>query len=357
VAGIFILLIPACGGEASSDGQTAVAPSTLRVEARPDVCYSVKDLGPAYFLGLDQQTLGINAQGTVVGTTFRWSPDVRRAFSYKKGTVTDLGTLGGNLADARAVNIWGLAVGGSTNAAGAYRATAFYRGTTIDLGALDGTNSWAMDVNDFGLAVGNAVVSGTSHAAAFFLGRAFDLGTLGSETYANGVNNLGDIVGTGRKVANGDWTAFLLRHGKMTELGTVGGVAGGSSAFKINLRGTVCGHAAAPAGYHGVLWDHGETTDLGDFGGGWSFCQGLNDRGMAVGAAGDAYGGAHAFLWRSSGEGLIDLNARIPDDANRIWLFWGSNINWAGEITAYGVNFQTYQNEGYLLSPVSCPRL
>jgi probable HAF family extracellular repeat protein len=174
--------------------------------------------------------------------------------------------------------------------------------------------------------------------------------------YANGVNDLGDIVGTGHKTADGFWTAFLHRHGKMTELGTIGGVPGDSTAEQINIHGTVCGHAMGPAGYHGVLWDHGETTDLGDFGGGWSFCQDISDRGMAVGVAGDAYGGAHAFLWRDSVEGLVDLNARIPNDAARIWLFWGSGINWAGQITAYGISFQTPDVvEGYLLSPVSCP--
>lgn len=356
LASFFILVISACGSEPSGDGRAAVATSTLPCDARPDVCYSIKDLGPVDFEGLGTQTLGINVQGTVVGTTFRWTGD-RSGFIYERGTLSRLGDLGGGLSDARAVNAWGYAVGGSRDAAGNYRAVSFFKGKVTDLGTLDGTNSWAMDVNSLGLAVGNAQVSGIYHASAFFLGRAFDLGTLGYDAYANGVNDLGDVVGTGHKTADGPWTAFLYRRGKMTELGTIGGVPGDSTAEKINIHGTVCGHAAAPSGYHGFLYSHGERTDLGDFGGGWSFCVDVSDQGKAVGVASyDGYS-ATAFLWRDSAEGLIDLNTRIPNDKDRVYLAWGSGINSAGQITVYGFNPLNFQGvEGYLLSPMSCPR-
>jgi hypothetical protein len=49
-------------------------------------------------------------------------------------------------------------------------------------------------------------------------------------------------------------------------------------------------------------------------------------------------------------------SARAPPGARGVYLFWGSGINSAGQITAYGVNFLAFQGvEGYLLTPRNCP--
>jgi probable HAF family extracellular repeat protein len=361
VASIFLLTLAAACNGAPAPGSQPV--SGLRaMEARAlmaaDVCYRVEDLGPVNFEGPDLQSLGIDARGTVVGTSLRWSPGVRLGFIYEDGNVSQLGTLGGGLSDARAVNARGYAVGGSRNADGAYRATSFYKGTVTDLGTLDGTSSWAVDVNDAGLAVGSAPVSGTSHAAAFYRGRVIDLGTLGGNTYANGVNDRGDIVGSGQD-AQGAWSGFLLAGGEMTVLGTIDGAQGGSGAVKINNGGTVCGSASAPAGYHAFLYRNGQMTDLQALGPifpGWdSLCTDVSDTGVAVGGSYDPYGNAVAFIWRNAQEGLVNLNNQIPGDSSRLWLFWASGINSAGQITAYGISFQTFATEGYLLSPTTCP--
>jgi probable HAF family extracellular repeat protein len=317
-----------------------------------------------FFTGLDFQTLGISPQGTVVGTTARWSgsdPDPRRAFAYEKGSVSSLGSLGGVVSEGRAVNARGLAVGGSRNSEGAYRATSFYNGVATDLGTLDGTNSWAMDVNEAGLAVGDGFIGGVAHAAAFFRGQAFDLGTVagGGETYANGVNDGGDIVGAG-SLGNGVWTAFLLRAGEMEMelIGTIGAVPPvyGSSAVKINNNGVVCGSADAPGGHRGFLYKDGEMTDLGDFGSGSSYCADVSDSGMAVGQTYDAWWTPFAFLWRGAGGGLLDLNALVGRDPSTFWLFAASGINAAGQITAYGVEAPTWEVQGYLLTPENCRR-
>jgi len=95
-------------------------------------------------------------------------------------------------------------------------------------------------------------------------------------------------------------------------------------------------------------------TDLGDLGGGWSVCTDVSDSGMAVGQAGDAWGGSPALLWRGAAEGMIDLNTRIPADAG-VYLWWASGINSAGEITAFGWDFAEATQKGYLLSPAGCP--
>jgi probable HAF family extracellular repeat protein len=355
------------GTQDANPAQASAAPAAteamLAAPVEPnDACYSVEGLGPVWFEKQDYQALGINVQGTVVGATLRWTGD-RSAFIYKKGSLSDLGNLGGGFGDARAINAWGLAVGGSRDAAENYRAVSFYKGKVTDLGTLDGTNSFAVDVNNLGLAVGSATVSGTNHAAAFFLRHVFDLGVLGGETYANGVNDLGEIVGTGR-LADGTWRGFLFRGGKMLELGTIGGVPGTSDAVKINNRGTVCGSAEAPNAYHGFLYRDGKMTELGDLGApgqyGVSICSDISETGMAVGLSNDSNGYSYAVLWTNPLEhpgGLIDLHTRIsPDLAFYLRFFWASGINSAGQITVYGFNGVSFQGiEGYLLSPVKCP--
>jgi len=213
-----------------------------------------------------------------------------------------------------------------------------------------------MDVNNAGLAVGCAGVSGVNHAAAFFMGRVFDLGVLEEETYANGVNDHGEIVGSGR-LADGSWRGFLLSRGERVVIGTIGGVPGNVDVAKINNRGTVCGSAAAPNAFHGFLYRDGEVTELADLGSsanfGVSVCSDVSENDIAVGSADDAYGWSHAVLWNP--DGPVDLMTRIPPEkAATLWLFWASGINPAGQITVYGFNFLSSEVEGYLLSPVRC---
>jgi len=324
--------------------------------AGPGVCYQVEDLGPAYFDWAEGQRLGINPQGTVVGTTGA-SAEERRGFAVRDGQASPLGSLGGDLSDVRAVNPRLLAVGGSRNAEGRYRAASFHRGVVTDLGTLDGTNSWAMDVNGAGLAVGNAPLDGTYHAVAFDHGRVIDLGSLGGNTFANGVNDRGDVVGSGM-TADGTWKGFLVpAHGELQLLGTIGGAGTYSAANQINNGGTVCGAADAPGGYHAFLYRDGEMTDLGPSAPGFSVseCWGVSDTGTAVGFWYDEDWAPHAFVWRDAQEGLVDLNFQIPGWSFEYWLYRASNVNSAGQITAYGWETTGWTTRGYLLSPVDCP--
>ncbi|HEU4382538.1 MAG TPA: hypothetical protein VFR85_03455 [Anaeromyxobacteraceae bacterium] len=351
-----VLALGGCGLQNAID---ATAPTAqVAALAVDDLCYSVENLGPVYFEGFGLQALGINAPGTVAGTTLRWTGD-RTGFIYRNGTLTRLGDLGGGLSDARAVNASGYAVGGSRDAAGNYRAVSFYKGEVTDLGTLDGTHSWSMDVNNSGVAVGDAMVSGRYHAAAFFMGHVIDLGTLGGDTFANGVNDAGDVVGSGQ-LEDGSWRGFLWRQGKMEVIGTIGGAEGSVDVAKINNRGTACGSANALNAYHGFLYRDGETIELGDLGSsaagyGVSGCQDISETGMAVGWAADADYWDRAVVWTNPPHGLVDLNTRIPPEAGA-YLFLASGVNSAGQITAYGVNTVTWDPvEGYLLSPTRCP--
>jgi probable HAF family extracellular repeat protein len=306
----------------------------------------------------ENTALGLNSQGVVVGTTPRWSmdPDPRRAFTFKRGNVLPLGGLGGHVGEARDVNDWGFAVGGSLDAEGHYRAVSYFNGVVTDLGSLDGTNSWAWGVNNFGFAVGNGFVSGVAHAAGFFHGRVFDLGSIGGETYANAVNDLFEVAGTGR-LADGTWSGFVLRKGKMAPLGEFG-IPVPSTAVEINNRGTVCGSSYDPSAYLRqafLLYRDGSVVNLPDLGYPFTYCSDVSNTGVAVGIADDGITGWRAVAWMDPSEPPIDLNTRVVPAMPDVQLYWASKTNSFGMITVYGFSFTKLEVGGYLLSPMACP--
>jgi probable HAF family extracellular repeat protein len=129
--------------------------------------------------------------------------------------------------------------------------------------------------------------------------RVLDLGTLHGFccSYANAINDRGDVVGLSA-VADGEnppLHAFLWRHGRMSDLGTLGGDS--SSATAVNDRGDIAGYSQLPNGStHAVLWRDGHPLDLGTLGGD-SLATGINDRGVVVGRTVDAAGALVGFRW------------------------------------------------------------
>src|SRR5439155_1512888 len=94
--------------------------------------------------------------------------------------------------------------------------------------------------------------------------------------------------------------AFFWRDGIMTDLGTLGGHS--SAARAINSAGQVVGLAeTADRVRHGVLWDHGSTTDLGE----GTACA-INASGQIAGVSGGS-----AVVWDHGTK--IELGIRVPD--------------------------------------------
>lgn len=357
---LLALALAHCSG-ASSAKDASIAPTTAPESALSTTergCYSVQDLGPVMDMWFENTSIAVNSSGLAVGTTPRWSTDSdpRLPFVYKHGTVSPLGDLGGGLGEARDVNDWGYAVGGSLDSAGHYRAVSYFDGAVKDLGSLDGTNSWSWAVNNFGFAVGNGYRDGVAHATGFFLGKVIDLGSIGGETYANGVNDLFEVVGSGR-LADGTWSGFVRRAGKLVPLGTFG-IPTPSTALKINNRGTVCGSTYDPNAYFRqafLLFRDGSHVNLQGLGGPFSYCSDVSDAGVAVGLADDGTTW-RAVAWVNPSRPPVDLNSKVVPPRPDVFMYAASTISWSGVIGVYGWSFTNSQVEGFVLTPRACPR-
>jgi probable HAF family extracellular repeat protein len=212
-----------------------------------------------------------------------------------------------------------------------------------DLGTLGGTESFANAINDKGQVVGESRIAGDQETHGFFYdhGNLVDLSVLyniGSGSYlptANDINNRRQIAGS---ISNGH--AALLSKGVTTDLGTFGGVF--SSALGINDLGQIVGYYSSPDGLnHAFLYSNGNMTGLGPFGAeAISVATAINDSGMIVGEATDSFTvPSHAFLY-SNGV-MTDISPFGNSES------YAEDINNRGQVvgeflTAYGAAFHAF---------------
>jgi probable HAF family extracellular repeat protein len=161
--------------------------------------------------------LDINNEGQVVG--YSDSKDgPYHAFRWSNGTMTDLGTLGGNYSEAYAINKAGDVVGTADITKSSRDQHAFLwsnaSGTMTDLGTLTGDDEYiyATDINNAGRVIGYT----NNDAFTWYKGTMTDLNTLLPENsgwkiirvYA--INNHGQIAGLGTFDGGDTYTAVLL---------------------------------------------------------------------------------------------------------------------------------------------------
>jgi len=177
------------------------------------------------------------------------------------------------------------------------------------------------------------------------------------------INNRGTLVGAADTLTLDPYCldspdcyaahAFQLQNGVTTDLGVLpGGV--GSQVGWISPNGLMVGVSdngqADPLSggtlpqIHGVLWEHGDMTDLGTLGGGYfSFTEAVNSRGEVVGWGQNTipdpnsmltgYGyQSRAFLWDKQ-SGMQDLGT-LPGGTDAGALF----VNERGQVTGWSYN-------------------
>jgi probable HAF family extracellular repeat protein len=215
---------------------------------------------------------------------------------WKNGKIFDLGTLGGTVSSANAINNRGDVAGGSLN--------------TIP----DNDSAALFYLPPFAVA--------TQVRAVLWRNRVMhDLGTLGTGNNAIAlfVNNPGQVAGMSATNTSADSaTGNLAQHpffwddGKMMDIGTLGGTSGGP--WFMNDRGQVVGDSdlAGDQISHAFVWDKKSgIKDLGTLPGQTlSVATWINDEGEIVGATDFSYGGS-SILWKNGK--MIDLG-KLPGD-------------------------------------------
>jgi probable HAF family extracellular repeat protein len=290
------------------------------------------------------------------------------AVLWKAERIIDLGTLpGGTESLGIYVNDSGQVIGFSTvdtipDPAGFIgfptHTFIWHNGKKTDIGTLGG-GADTFPGSDCGIAPEGVVVGGATTSTAvdqngipaadpfrWDHGKMIDLGTLGGTNgVANCENGRGQIIGQSSLASNPDACgfpvsgagpgchAFLWYRGVMADLGTLGG--DNSEAIWLNEQGDIAGSADLPGTnlHDAVLWRNGKIHDLGTVNGDpCSRGRAINMRGQVVGGSSSCRAFLHAFVWQDGGP-MMDLNTLIQPGTG-YQLTNAININDRGEILA-----------------------
>ena len=109
---------------------------------------------------------GMNISGQICGSYYSLGGE-EKAFLYEHGKALEIGTLGGSMSGAWAINVHGMVVGESRikPRSRVRHAFSFSGGAMTDLGTLGGVNSVALSVNASGHVVGRSETSAGVDAA------------------------------------------------------------------------------------------------------------------------------------------------------------------------------------------------
>ena len=289
--------------------------------------YSVTSLGSLGF-GLSIP-LAINATGEVTGYSYlsrqiqvtcppqkygqpkKCFENLYHAFSWSNGTMTDLGTLGGDFSEGLAINSSGEVVGWAQTKAGIGDPFLFNGRTMTDLTSLGVLHAYG--INDSGQIAGTCGPStGPTSPCVVGNGRVTDLPNPPNFScgVATAINNNGQVIGECED-SSGNGTAVVWTNGTPTVLGSLGGPY--FNATGLNNLGQVTGFGQTSTdAQHGFLWSNGTFTDLGNN----FFAAAINDS-AAIVAGDEIY----------SGGAVQNLNNLVPAGSPQIDSAIGINDN------------------------------
>jgi probable HAF family extracellular repeat protein len=233
----------------------------------------------------------------------------------------------------------------AATAAQAAAATAY---TMTDLGSLGLGVSVGLGINATGEVVGSYTkktvefkcgahicTATISHPFSWIAGKMTDLGTLGGIcSEARAVNGTGDVVGG----SSGD--VFLVHNGEMTDLGP-------GAAFGINDFGEIAGSTSC---CHALVISGGTRTTLpglSSYGGGISGASGINNNHQIVGGSGTAQGYVPAVMWANGT--ITGLGTLAGPQIAPFAQSTATAISNLGQVTGWAQT-NTYATHGFLFS-------
>ncbi len=209
----------------------------------------MKDLGTLPG-STDAGATAINADGDVVGVSIPKGMTVFHAVLWKNGTIRDLGVLGSGYVQsiARGINNSDQIVGWSTQTSKVEQAFVWANGTMHALPAPSDAQSEASGINNKGQVAG-ALLLGGLKPVLWTGGSAIELNTLGQDSAALAINQVGEVAGW-VDTAGGPTHAAMWAGKKLTDLGSVRG--GDTVATAINDAGEVAGRTDLSQGTEAV---------------------------------------------------------------------------------------------------------
>jgi probable HAF family extracellular repeat protein len=378
-----------------------VLPAGLAAQENSHPRYKVIELGTLG--GTYSQPFYVNSNGVASGEA-SLANGSWHATLWQGPFKRDLGTLGGfNSSVFGSPNAIGQVVGEAETShsdpngedfCGFYASGAPLSGTTCrgflwqdgsmaPLSTLGGYNGAASAINNQGAVAGNAETAKTDSTCPPYdpnqgqyqvlqdkpvvweNGHIKELPTYAGDPdgFAIAINDYGQVAGASGvcstfNVINGLYLspihALLWDHGKVTNLGSLGGQFG-NQAHGLNNRGQVVGVSdlAGDEVFHGFIWS--QRTGMNDIppllGDTYSVALAINDLGVVTGVSLDStFTILTAFVVV---DGVpTDLNTLISADSD-LQLQTACGINSRGEITGLAVEKSTGQYRGYLAIPVA----
>ena len=347
------------------------APLLIALLASPSSAgFTIRDLGAI----VDSGTSGaqaINAAGGTAGTATGPGGATVAVMSSGSGNFQAVPVSGATSSVGRSINLAGDVAGTYTDGVGVRHGFVMSMGQMnvlkpLTVGGLSGTYTLANGINDSGQVVGTGDVPGGT-TRAFTMGPGGSptiIAPLGSGTFdvGNGINNNGTVVGASEILPGGLQHAFITNSaGTATDLlgrNSAGNFRFNTYGIAINNNGDVVGNGDVGSFEHAFYASSkgGALVDLGILTGGTSsLANAVNDQSYVVGEVlfGSSPPGrpnSEAFVWNGS-NGIVDLNSLLlPSDRSSWVLTDATGINDSDQISGQG-----YLNgvlHGFVLTPM-----